>query len=197
MQMCEKIRGVRVFCSHLRRKSRTYEIGPDATDNGVFCCFSQGHFALFVVQVAGRTQPEVVSLEKSCCTGHSWWCVAKFVGKISTGGSIRAETCERAQSQTYVSPPLSNRFKQRCELVKRSCLANSIHSNKSSRQCEDRASQLKVRRKKQIIQKHGPTADNKSNHGAIERTTAGERADLQLVRKSSANSRQELVLHRA
>ena len=49
----------------------------------------------------------------------------------NSGGSIRGEACERAQSQTYAGPPLSSRFKQRCDLVKRSCLANSIQSNKS------------------------------------------------------------------
>ena len=49
-----------------------------------------------------------------------------------SGGSIRGEACEHAQSLTHVSPPLSNRFKKRCELVKRSCLANSIQFKKKS-----------------------------------------------------------------
>ena len=33
---------------------------------------------------------------------------------------------------TYVSSPLSNRFEQRCELVKRSRLANIVQYKKSS-----------------------------------------------------------------
>ena len=64
----------------------------------------------------------------------------KVIEQIPSGGSIRGEACERAQSETCASPPLSSKFKQRCDLVKRSCLANRIQSNRSCRQCEDPSS---------------------------------------------------------
>ena len=48
-----------------------------------------------------------------------------------SGGSARGEAREPAQSLTHVSPPLSNRSTQRCELVKWSCLANSVQYKKS------------------------------------------------------------------
>ena len=48
-----------------------------------------------------------------------------------SGSSIRPETCEHARSWTHVGPPVLSRFKQRCELVKRSCIVNSIQNKKS------------------------------------------------------------------
>ena len=53
-----------------------------------------------------------------------------------SGGSIRGETCEHAQTDICQHAAVEQ-VQLRCELVKRSCLSKSIQHEQSKRQCED------------------------------------------------------------
>ena len=91
-----------------------------------------------------------------------------------SGSSSRREACERAQSSIHVGPPLLSRFQQRCELVKRSCLANSIQHKKSRRQCED-LSGCQMRRRTQA---HSDDANPKVPADSAEKQIIQEQAKI-------------------
>ena len=82
---------------------------------------------------------------------------------------------------------VENRFKQRCELVKRSCLSNSVNLSgwrmrRETQAHSDDEKPLKVQRNKQIIQERAKIPQSKRGDGV--KTARREEPTMELTKET-------------